>query len=229
MMLVFLNGWSTTAYFNYYYTMKYFITILLIFIVSLSAAQRIAVSHSGYTTEWDDSLKYPVQVSWWCTKQRLLCDAKLIRTGRFSADPELKKQTSIAADYTNSGYDKGHMCPVTDNQCDSLLLAESFYFSNSAPQLHALNVGSWQKLETRTRELALHADSVRVWCGALGSHGKMGKTTIPAKYWKVIYINSSKKWEAYLFSNVTIAQKPLEKLKVSVNRISKLTGLTFKP
>ena len=36
---------------------------------------------------------------------------------------------------------------------DSIAMAESFYYSNVAPQLPSLNRGSWKRLEEYTRKL----------------------------------------------------------------------------
>jgi endonuclease G len=46
--------------------------------------------------------------------------------------------------------------------CDSADMAESFYYSNVAPQSPALNRGIWKKLEEYTRKLANEYDSVLV-------------------------------------------------------------------
>ena len=121
------------------------------------------------------------------------------------------------------------MCPAADNQCDSKLLTECFYFSNMAPQYHSLNAGVWKTLEIRTRELAEQLDSVKVWCGSVGKVSQIGEVSVPTKCWKVIYIKKTKVWEAYVFENTKEQSKKLDKLKVKLSDVEKLTGFKFKP
>lgn len=188
----------------------------------------VTLVHTGYTTVWHKTLKYPIQVEWWNTKARLHCpDSKLQRKDKFAPDPLLVTQTDLANDYIGSGLDRGHMCPAADNTCDSTLLVECFYFSNIAPQYHALNAGDWLMLENRVRELSLSYDSVKVWCGSYGVAKKIGSVTVPTHCWKVIWIKKTNKWESYLFANTTADAVGLDKLKVTKAKIEGITGLKF--
>ena len=42
-------------------------------------------------------------------------------------------------DYSNSGWDKGHMAPVADMKWSEQSMYESFYLTNICPQNHTLN------------------------------------------------------------------------------------------
>lgn len=190
----------------------------------------VKLNHSGYSTNYDTVLNYPVLVEWWATRARLDCPmTRIPRNDRFAPDPKLPKNTDLAASYKGSGLDRGHMCPAADNQCDSILQVECFYFSNMAPQYHSLNAGVWKTLETRTRDLAIEYDSVKVWCGSMGSERKIGKVSIPTRCWKVIFVKKTKQWEAYFFVNSKNQEATLEKLKVTVKQVEAETGFKFKP
>ena len=62
------------------------------------------------------------------------------------------------ADYTRSGYDKGHMAPAADMKWSPEAMKESFYFSNMCPQHPQLNRRGWKNLEEKIRNWAI-ADS----------------------------------------------------------------------
>jgi endonuclease G len=75
--------------------------------------------------------------------------------GKFLEDPDLPADFYHAKhdDYTNSGYDRGHMVrseertrSVEDNKA-------TFLMTNILPQYHDLNAGPWLRLEERCEEL----------------------------------------------------------------------------
>ena len=65
-------------------------------------------------------------------------------------DPDIPKayQTHYA-DYTGSGYSRGHMCMSDDRQSSVDQNAQTFYMSNAHPQHQAHNGGLWQTLENK--------------------------------------------------------------------------------
>ena len=161
--------------------------------------------HTNYTTLFNIKLKYPVLVEWWETKAKVSCKNKLKRKDNFKPDPLLYNETDIANYYVNSGYDRGHLCPAASNEClTTQVLNECFYYSNMAPQTRNLNAGTWKILEELTRQKAIEKDSIHVWAGAFGNKGKIGKITIPERFWKVIFIKSTGEWFAYIFDNTKV-------------------------
>ena len=65
-------------------------------------------------------------------------------------------------DYTNSGYDRGHMAPNADfnDTYDNALM--TFFIANVWPQLPKVNRSTWLKTENETRRLAIEHQSVHV-------------------------------------------------------------------
>lgn len=205
------------------------IVIVLLFNVSLKAQDTIRLTHKEYTTVFSKSLKYPVLVEWWVTKQKVSCANPIPRKDRFQPDPLLAAETNLEMDYKGSGTDRGHMAPAADNQCsEPIAMIECFYFSNMAPQYHSLNAGDWKTLETSTRDLAKVQDSIKVWCGNIGVAKKIGKVSVPTKCWKVIYIKKTNVWKAYIFNNDTSKPNGLIDNEVKVEDIEKLTNFKFK-
>lgn len=60
--------------------------------------------------------------------------------------------------------------------------------SNMTPQIHAMNAGPWERLETYSRSLASRGNTCHIICGHAGNQGetKKSKIAIPAWGWKVV-------------------------------------------
>jgi endonuclease G len=70
------------------------------------------------------------------------------RPGTFH--PDIRTADKITTkDYTNSGFDRGHMSPnhVIDEYFGPEAQLETFLMSNVVPQRHTLNAGVWEKIE----------------------------------------------------------------------------------
>lgn len=197
--------------------------------VPLKAQDTIRLSHKKYVTVFSKSLKYPILVEWWVTKNDVSCANPIPRKDRFQPDPLLAAETDLIADYKGSGFDRGHMAPAADNHCSGLdAMIESFYFSNMAPQYHSLNAGDWKTLESYTRDLAKNQDSIKVWTGSIGQAKKIGRVSVPTKCWKVIYIKKTNKYLAYIFNNDASKPDGIDNNKVELKEVEILTNLKFK-
>ena len=62
-------------------------------------------------------------------------------------------------------YDRGHQIPNADRNGVSGMQAQTYYWTNSTPQLAAFNQGIWQNLETAVRTVMQATDSVYVVTG----------------------------------------------------------------
>jgi endonuclease G len=89
------------------------------------------------------------------------------RHGRWHADAHLSGIGRTSPhDYTNSGYDRGHLSPSGDMptfEAD----AETFTMANVAPQVPHLNRGSWEQAESKTRDIAVYLGETWVVTGVL--------------------------------------------------------------
>ena len=71
-------------------------------------------------------------------------------------------------DYSGSGYDKGHMVPALDSKRSLRAYKETFYLTNTCPQVgKGFNQGYWQELERFTRGLTEKYEEIYVQTGSL--------------------------------------------------------------
>jgi len=207
--------------------MKYILTLFMLINITFTQ-DTVTIIHKAYKTTYSKSKHYPVKVEWWATRANLTCAVKAKRGDRFIADPKLPQHTNLQADYSASGYDRGHVFPAADGACDIIKITESFYFSNITPQTPALNRGDWKALEEMIRDEALKYDSIHVWAGSIGVIKKIGTTSVPKQCWKVMYNKKTKEWSAFLFENNTTKADGFKNNKVEVKLIEQITGFKFK-
>ena len=117
----------------------------------------------GYITSYNKETRNPNWVAWHLTKSHTY--GKNQRSAEvFTEDTDVTPRATDA-DYYNSRYDRGHMCPAGDNKWDATAMRESFLFTNICPQNHALNKYEWNNLEIKCREWARKYGAVDIVCG----------------------------------------------------------------
>ena len=135
---------------------------------------------------------------------------KTPRTDDFRADKRIA-DSPTPADYTNSGYDRGHMVPAA-NADDPNEMSDTFYMTNMTPQLPSVNRVAWRLLEDQVRDLPFK------WV-VTGAHyskspTKLGKGQVPVPdmLYKVIYLKDGSTI-AYTVNNL-VPKSQIEKTTV---------------
>ena len=80
--------------------------------VMLTKREEIKLQRTGYTVSYNNFYKTPNWVAWELTRQETQGSEE--RKNRFVPDPDLPEPRVEHADYTRSGYDRGHMAPAAD-------------------------------------------------------------------------------------------------------------------
>lgn len=132
--------------------MKKLLLILLLTTSFLSFGQlrdSVYVKTEIFEVSYSEKLEQPLRI-----KYHVTCpDGHASRQGMdFYTEKEYK--TSDAKDYENNVYDKGHLAPAADFNCDKIMLYKTFTYLNCALQDQYLNRGTWRLLEVYERELA---------------------------------------------------------------------------
>lgn len=100
--------------------------------------------------QYSPALRGPVMIEWIVRPYDLKGKAKRANW-RFRIDPEVPKPRATTDDYTNSGYQRGHMCPAADRTSSIQLMKSTFLLSNVCPQAPSLNLGAWKQSEQLCR------------------------------------------------------------------------------
>jgi endonuclease G, mitochondrial len=113
--------------------------------------------------------------------------------------------TSDNKDYENNPYDKGHLAPAADFNCDRDMLFKTFTYLNCSLQQENLNRTTWRLLEVRERELAkTQPVTVEIRCVFTPKSVVLPTgAVVPDGYYKTI--KYGKTVEKYYFKN----EKPL--------------------
>ena len=198
--------------------------------ISLAPRQEQIIRHSGYTVSYNKDLKIPNWVSYELTREETKGKEK--RGNRFITDPLVTGPIATNADYTRSGYDKGHMAPAADMKWSPEAMKESFYFSNMCPQHPQLNRRGWKNLEDKIRNWAIADSAIIIICGPIiekqpKTIGK-NKVVVPQQFFKVVLSPFVKPIRAigFLFNNEQ-AGEPLSSYVVTVDSIESLTNMDF--
>lgn len=191
------------------------------------------LKRTGYTTSYNADYKTPHWVAWELTKKET--QGKETRTDKFLPDPDVLGAKAYTTDYTNSGYDRGHMAPAADMKWSRKAMEESFYLSNICPQNPNLNRGDWNDLEEQSRQWARKYGRIYIVCGPIydGKRPKRignNKVAVPDAFYKVILVNDKKDPKAigFIFPNKA-GSKPLKRYAVSVDSVEKRTDIDFFP
>jgi endonuclease G len=173
----------------------------LLLITQQAVAQRIKVAFKNelFTGVYSEVYEQPLSITY-----KVLCPSGTAsREGMdFYVNDSIK--TSDDLDYANNEYDKGHLAPAADFNCDKKMLFKTFSYLNCALQQENLNRGVWRFLELHERELAKSGAVVVVSIDlAFSANSKKLSTgaTVPDGFTKTITVNG-KVIEKYYFPNV---------------------------
>ena len=158
-------------------------------------SEDLLIERAQYTVSYNESRGTPNWVSY-------ELDARQMATGQdrcncFTSDPNLPPEKQIdTSDYTNGGFDRGHMARSADRTAGNVDNATTYYLTNIVPQMADLNQGVWASFENALADSAKTSGrAVYIITGPLYTRGQAlrylkdeGKVAIPDGTWKVAFI-----------------------------------------
>jgi endonuclease G, mitochondrial len=147
---------------------------------------------SEYVLSYNGSRKVPNWISWQLNTTYL---GGIDRQDDFRVDsalPSFVPQASLA-DYSGSGYDRGHMCPSADRTLTVAANSQTFLLTNMVPQAGNNNRGPWADLEIESRNIVGGGRELYIISGGVfsASSNTIGSgLVVPDQTFKVIVVLS---------------------------------------
>lgn len=178
-------------------------------------AQTIELCNTEYATLYSPQIKTPM-----FSYEHITDNNQVKRQGTFKTDTRLPSYAqSTNKDYTNSGYDRGHIAPsgdMTTVQSQN----ESFLFSNIAPQASRFNQQQWRLLEASVKHKYPYVITGVIYQGS--TIKTIGNNVgIPTQFYKIV--TNGQCATAYMADNNNTAVIN----KVPVHEIESLTNIDF--
>ena len=197
-------------------------------VVAWPGRQR-ALCFDGFAVLHSGESKTPVYAVERLTRTSVEAAKGIKRTDRFYPEARLPAaDRAQLADYSGSGYDRGHMAPAGDIPNEAAK-AQSFSLANMVPQAPELNQRAWNQIEQATRKYAARAPGdVFVFTGpsfdqrpsTIGAGG----VWVPSHTWKVVHSSGEGRTWAYWLTN-TAGQHSLK--PISYAEFEQRTGLAI--
>jgi endonuclease G len=163
-----------------------------------SNANNYLLSRSQYTLSYNNSRGSANWVSWHLSTA---WKGNTPRCDCFLSDASLPSNffKAVTSNYTNTGFDRGHLCNSEDRDGSDTDNAATFKMSNIIPQAPNLNQITYFALETYCRTLMNSGKELYIISGGYGSGGtgsNGGTTTkiannsitVPSRIWKIIVV-----------------------------------------
>jgi endonuclease G len=174
-------------------------------------------ANNGGFNIWYDELTYQPFVTWYTlTRENANNNPPNKRPSNFHRDDRLvtllgSSKVATHADYTGSGYDRGHMVLADDFDDVAENLNATFVTSNICPQNSDLNQrGAWRSVELYQQQCAKDYGSVEIFSGPLyiGFQqtfigGTLRKLLVPTHFFKLIVYthNNRRVIDAFIIPN----------------------------
>lgn len=206
------------------------------------------MTKTQYTLAYNNSKGMANWVSWHLSAAWL---GNTPRCDCFTSDATLPAGyfKATTSNYTNSGFDRGHMCPSADRDLNATDNAATFLMTNITPQAPNLNQGPWADLEDYCRTLATSGNECYIISGGYGTGGTGsngaantiagGAINVPSHFWKVILVlpngsndvsrvtTSTRVIAVDMPNTQTVNSHPWGYYRTTVNAIESSTGYDF--
>jgi endonuclease G len=205
-----------------------------------------------FAISYNNSKGTPNWVSWRLTEK----ETGSAKRFSFHPDDELPEgfKQIVTKQYTNSGFDRGHVCPHSDRSKNETMSKATFVMSNIMPQSAGVNRHAWEQLEIYLRDLAKDEDKeIYIIAGPAGKGGcgdrgfattiSGGAITVPAQNWKIALVldktddddpgkapqrvDKDTRIIAVVIPNVEYVGEDWSRFRTSVHEVEELTGLKF--
>lgn len=188
------------------------------------------VEYEGFRVSFNPDNKTPNWVAWELLGSET--DGPEPRYNKFWLDENVVGCPDTR-DYSNSGYDRGHLCPAADQKWSHQAMVDCFSMANMAPQDHSLNSGAWSTLEKKERLWAQRDSAIVIIAGPIyevGDTQKIGDAgvRVPSSFYKVIiapYLDEPR-GIGFIYPNMS-SPGNMKDYSMTIDEVEKITGIDF--
>ncbi len=205
---------------------------------TLTNDQITIVTNCGYVVGYSEKRRNPLWVAYRLKKVGRPGEkaSNPERQNRFRVDPRTISRVKDA-DYTNTGYDRGHMAPSygIGSRYGADAQDETFFMSNMCPQLHKLNGGTWKNLEScEADDFANAFEEVWIIDGPIFNASSRSLTSgvlVPSQFYKIIIdeLNGKPRVLGFVMDHGIPSTKAFDQYLMNVKAIQLLAGVEFFP
>ena len=186
--------------------------------------------YTGFTLSFNKENKTPNYVAWELLGSEV--SSEVSRTDNFWQDKDIEG-CPAHRDYTNSGYDRGHMCPAADQKWSIDAMNDCFVMANMCPQLHDLNAGAWETLESKERLWAKRDSAVMIIAGPIYTEDDdkyfgNAKVRVPGAFYKILlapYVENPR-GIAFVYPHMKCTGN-MQNYATSIDEVERITGFDF--
>lgn len=186
--------------------------------------------YTGFTLSFNKDHKTPNYVAWELLGSEV--GGSVSRTDNFWQDKDIDGCTAHS-DYTRSGYDRGHMCPAADQKWSIDAMNDCFVMANMCPQLHDLNAGAWETLESKERLWAKRDSAVMIVAGPIYTEDDdkyfgQANVRVPGAFFKVLiapYLDEPR-GIAFVYPHMKCPGN-MQDYATTIDEVEKITGFDF--
>ncbi|MDE6548730.1 MAG: DNA/RNA non-specific endonuclease [Muribaculaceae bacterium] len=186
--------------------------------------------YTGFTLSYNKDNRTPNYVAWELLGTEV--SNEVSRTDNFWQDSDINGCTKHS-DYTGSGFDRGHMCPAADQKWSEQAMNDCFVMANMCPQLHDLNAGAWETLESKERIWAKRDSAVMIIAGPIyteddNSFIEKSKVRVPGAFFKVLlapYLDEPR-GIAFVYPHMKCPGN-MQDYATTIDEVEKITGFDF--
>ena len=207
-----------------------------LFNVSLRDSTNVSsIDYTAYRVYFNKVYHQPICVCYELLANR--SQRNLPYSKQYKTDINIQ-QSAQSSDYTNSGFDRGHLVPAADMRWDDKAINETYYMSNICPMRPELNRGLWLLLENKVRAWVERDQNLTIITGPIfrpitpaDTIQRIGTTgvAVPTAFFKILLASTIKHPRAigFIIPNQDGLHGDLSEYAVSVDDIERQTGYDF--
>lgn len=193
------------------------------------------ISYQEFILSYAEEHEQPWWVAYCLTSEELSLPPR--ERISFRSDSNVLSGSAVDADYTGSGYDRGHLSRAEYNKQNATAYKQCFYLTNISPQL-GVNFnrtgGDWYNLEELEKQIAYGLDSLFGISGPifednLGTIGKSNTITVPGYFYKAMLSPDLQHSIAFIVRHDQEDDPSLWEDVVSIDSLEAFSGLDIFP